>query len=110
MEDAGLMADGERDKEIMLIAKRGIGVDYEEKKGSPLLKNDIRREMPGKTWKEIRSVCIDRAEDGTHLPLSDDEGDEGDTVEIDSYKYVDEYVWILEWRLYVLMLIRRARA
>ncbi|EEU33633.1 uncharacterized protein NECHADRAFT_19117, partial [Fusarium vanettenii 77-13-4] len=59
-EDAGLMAYGERGKKIMIIVKRGAGVNYEQKKDSRFIQSDIRRDMPGKTWKEIRYECIDR--------------------------------------------------
>ncbi|RYP47748.1 hypothetical protein DL768_006241 [Monosporascus sp. mg162] len=91
-EDAGLMVDGERDKEVMIIVKRGSGVDYEQKEDSRFVESDIRRDMPGKTWKEIRYECIDRifADDDDSL-LSDDEDEE--TAEIDAYEDVDKYVW-----------------
>jgi hypothetical protein len=93
VEDPSLMADGERDKEIIVIAKRGTGVDYEEKRGSPFLEIDIRREMPGKTWKEIRAVCIDRFADmyeDLDWPFSDEDEE---PAEVDSYKHISDYVW-----------------
>ncbi|RYP02220.1 hypothetical protein DL764_005900 [Monosporascus ibericus] len=91
-EDAGLMADGERGKEVMIIAKRGSGIDYEQKKDSPFIASDIRRDLPGKNWKEIRYECIDGifADDDDSL-LIDDKDEE--TAEIDAYEDVDEYVW-----------------
>ncbi|KAL2679301.1 hypothetical protein Neosp_010073 [[Neocosmospora] mangrovei] len=49
--------DQEHGEEMMVVVKRGFGVDYEEKEGSPLLEDDIRRDAPGMTWKEIQ--CID---------------------------------------------------
>ncbi|RYP77338.1 hypothetical protein DL771_001133 [Monosporascus sp. 5C6A] len=91
-EDAGLMADGERGKEVMIIAKRGSGIDYEQKKDSPFIKSDIRRDMPGKTWKEIRYECIDRIFADVDDSLLTDDKDE-ETAEIDAYEDVDEYVW-----------------
>ncbi|KAL6410101.1 hypothetical protein AUP68_06512 [Ilyonectria robusta] len=91
-EDAGLVADGERGKEIMFIIKRGAEVDYEQKKDSRFIENDIRRDMPGKTWEEIRYECIDRIFSDDDSLLSFNEYDEG-TAEIDAYEDVDEYVW-----------------
>lgn len=60
IQDAELMADGERNKELMVIVKRGTGVDYEHKRDSPFLTSDIRRAMPGKGWEDIRYECINR--------------------------------------------------
>ncbi|WAO97089.1 Hypothetical protein NCS54_01479500 [Fusarium falciforme] len=103
IEDAGLVADGEIDKEIMFIIKRGTGVDYEQNSDSPFIESDIRRDMPGKSWKEIRYECIDSifSDDDDSLLLSYDEDDEG-TAEIDAYDDVVEYVWpplrfLTEW-------------
>ncbi|KAL7800322.1 hypothetical protein V8C37DRAFT_364871 [Trichoderma ceciliae] len=54
-EDSQLLAPGEREKEVLVVVKRGRGVDYEEKQGSPYLaRGDIRSEFPGKTWMEIK--------------------------------------------------------
>jgi hypothetical protein len=83
-EDVGLMADGERDKEMIFIIKRGAGVDYEQKIDSPFIESDIRRDMPGKSWKEIRYECID------HIVANDDDSslgyaeDDDVTAEIDT--------------------------
>ncbi|RSL41951.1 hypothetical protein CEP54_015657 [Fusarium duplospermum] len=41
---------------IMVVVKGGLGVDYEEKEGSPLLEKDIRSDAPGMTWQEIQYV------------------------------------------------------
>ncbi|RTE83855.1 hypothetical protein BHE90_001617 [Fusarium euwallaceae] len=41
---------------IMVVAKRGVGVDYQEKEGSPLLEKDIRRDAPGMRWQEIQYI------------------------------------------------------
>ncbi|KAH8656437.1 hypothetical protein BGZ61DRAFT_372166 [Ilyonectria robusta] len=101
-EDAGLVVDGERGKEIMFIVKRGTGVDYEQKNDSRFIESDIRRDMPGKSWEEIRYECIDNifADDDDSLLLSFGEDDEG-TAEIDAFEDV-KYVWpplrfLTEW-------------
>ncbi|KAK0653684.1 hypothetical protein QBC41DRAFT_65609 [Cercophora samala] len=62
-EDPVLMSENERGKELMVVVRRGqCGVDYGEKVDSPLLPDrDIRRDFPGKTWLDIRRVCIEAA-------------------------------------------------
>lgn len=92
-EDVLLKAHGERDKELLVVAKRGIGVDYEEKLGSPFLEDDIPREMPGKAWKEIRAVCVDRALFGDEDLAWEFEDEEEELEEVDSYEHVDDYEW-----------------
>ncbi|KAK5989318.1 hypothetical protein PT974_10833 [Cladobotryum mycophilum] len=53
-EDAELMATGEREKEVLVVVKRGKGIDYEEKQGSAYHQyHDIREEYPGKSWEDI---------------------------------------------------------
>jgi len=92
LEDQGLMAPAEREKEILVIAKRGYGVDYTENPASPLLDGDIRAEMPGMTWSEIKRelsmLCKDSDDD-----WSSNDGEDGMDVEADSYKRVDDYSW-----------------
>lgn len=92
VEDAEIMADGESTRDVMVIAKRGSGVDYEQKENSPFTDSDILRDMPGKTWKEIRYECIDRIfeDDSDDFLFSDDEKG---PMKIDAYEDVDEYVW-----------------
>ncbi|KAF4472251.1 hypothetical protein FALBO_850 [Fusarium albosuccineum] len=53
-EDSALMAAGERDKGILVVAKRGFGADYEVREDSPFLYEDIREQMPGMDWNEIK--------------------------------------------------------
>ncbi|KAL2760503.1 hypothetical protein ACRALDRAFT_1059708 [Sodiomyces alcalophilus JCM 7366] len=95
-EDAELMADGEITKELMVVVKRGSGVDYEEKKDSPFIGSDIRRDIPGKTWKEIRHKYIDHLgldDDDSLFAYCEDDEDEDHITEVDTYEDVDEYVW-----------------
>ncbi|KAJ7724862.1 hypothetical protein B0H16DRAFT_1665957 [Mycena metata] len=91
-EDAALMKHGEREKEVLVVVKRGRGVEYAEKPGLPYLEDgDIREKMPGKTWKEIKAA----------LAWSDDEDDdyfglgvdEREPSMVDKYAHVDDYVW-----------------
>jgi hypothetical protein len=56
--DPELMSRAERDKALMVVVKRGAGVDYQEKADSPFAERDIRRELPGRTWQQIRGVKI----------------------------------------------------
>ncbi|KAK4237013.1 hypothetical protein C8A03DRAFT_35052 [Achaetomium macrosporum] len=87
-EDPELRTGDEQKKEIMVIVKRGSGVDYEEKKDSPFLKDDIRRDFPGMTWRQLQEfspVCNETLPCGTYkVPYA---------VQVDAYKDVDEYAW-----------------
>lgn len=75
--ESELMVDGEENKELMVVVKRGKGVDYEEKEDSPFIDEDIRRDFPGETWDERIDRFIDDDVDGTV---------------IDQYQDVDEIV------------------
>ncbi|KAF4978265.1 hypothetical protein FZEAL_5322 [Fusarium zealandicum] len=82
-QDPELVSDGEITKERLIIVRSGVGVDYEEKEGSPFLTPDvdIRQRYPGQTWEEIRSTGMDVSSwDAVR-------------IEIDAYKDVDEYIW-----------------
>ena len=93
-EDFALTADSERDKEVLIVARRGNGADIEQKEDS-FVNYDIRWHFPGKTWAEIRAECIDRfgAEDEDCFSEADydDGGDE--PVEADVYGCVDDVAW-----------------
>ncbi|KAJ6531822.1 hypothetical protein B0H19DRAFT_1214149 [Mycena capillaripes] len=88
-EDAALMAPGEREKEVLVVVKRGHGVDYAEKQGSPYLEEgDIREWFPNKTWTQIK------AEQDKLLHEDDDLSDEEEEDPlVEKYTRVDEYVW-----------------
>lgn len=93
-EDAALMADGERDKEVLVVARRGDEVDYGQGEDS-FVDYDIRWHFPGKTWAEIRAECIDRFGVEGEDWSSDDDYDDGggEPVEADVYWDVDEVAW-----------------
>ncbi|KAJ7491242.1 hypothetical protein FB451DRAFT_1514938 [Mycena latifolia] len=93
--DAALMAPGEREKEVLVVVKRGRGVDYAEKEGSPYLDDgDIREAMPGKTWKQIKAQQAELFRDFDDDPFSDEDSEEEEEpCEVDMYIHVDEYVW-----------------
>ncbi|KAM7186034.1 hypothetical protein V8F33_012025 [Rhypophila sp. PSN 637] len=111
VQDANIVSTpNERDKEVLVIARRGKGVDYEEKENSSFIFGDIRN--LGMSWKEIRKMCRiiplddqyaiadgdgddDLYVDGdewAEWPLIDDEENGVPTI-IDSYARVDEYEW-----------------
>ena len=46
-------------KEVMVVVKRGEGVGYKMRADAPLLRDDIRRDFPGKTYSEIRNDIED---------------------------------------------------
>ncbi|KAK4170744.1 hypothetical protein QBC36DRAFT_341379 [Triangularia setosa] len=85
-EDPVLVSEGERGKELMVVVQRGQnGVNYVEKEDSPLLPGlDIRRDFPGKSWIEIRAVCIE---------AWDTEDRTASQFVLDSYRDIDEYTW-----------------
>lgn len=103
MEDFGiwgdkvLLADGEREKEMMIVVKRGgrrgrgrgagaglVDCAEKEGEGSPFIPGDIRQEMGGMSWEAIRRDHIDALDEMRVVE---------DGVETDSYVDVDDYVW-----------------
>ncbi|KAL7957458.1 hypothetical protein V8C34DRAFT_285669 [Trichoderma compactum] len=94
-EDPRLMADGEIEKEMLVVVKRGRGVDYEEKQGSPYVaEGDIRELFPGKTWAEIKAskdTVLEIFCEGVHY--NDDIYQETHVDLVDDYTHVDDYVW-----------------
>lgn len=111
--DKKLMTEGELEKEMLVIVKRGTGVDYEEKKDSPFaeLDPDLRRDYPGMTWHQIWAEYIhgadDRADDWEDDSEDDseddgeDDGEDDDSIGnpageiddiVDKYVDVDEYL------------------
>ncbi|KAK7018395.1 hypothetical protein R3P38DRAFT_2982546 [Favolaschia claudopus] len=95
MEDSKLMSPGERQKEVLVVVKRGDGVDYAEKEGSPYLASgDIREDMEGQTWKQFKADQDRRFHDDDDDLFSDLlEDEEDEPVEVEKYGHVDEYVW-----------------
>jgi hypothetical protein len=65
MEDNFLLDENEVMKPMTIVVKRGAGVDYEVKAGSPLIPldvaPDIRRDFPGMTWEQIREDQLSRS-------------------------------------------------
>ncbi|KAM6478330.1 hypothetical protein HDV62DRAFT_371405 [Trichoderma sp. SZMC 28011] len=96
-EDPRLMADGEIEKEMLVVVKRGRGVDYEEKQGSPYVEEgDIREEFPGKTWAEIKASKDTVGEifcEGVRYSDGIYEYQETHVDLVDDYVHVDDYVW-----------------
>lgn len=66
------MAPGEREKKILVVARRGKGVDYTENGTSPMMGNDIRKQWPGMTWGQIRYMAMGWHEEWLYQD-SDDE-------------------------------------
>ncbi len=92
-EDAALCEEGESHKELLVVVRRGRGIDYSEKEGSRFISRDIRRDVPGMTWREIRENCIggpSRAENPDGELGGESRGKRG---EVDQYHDVDEYIW-----------------
>ncbi|KAK4220872.1 hypothetical protein QBC38DRAFT_493242 [Podospora fimiseda] len=108
--DVELMNGDEKNKELMVVVKRGSGVRYIEEEDSPMLETDIRYDTDGKSWKQIRKKYIFRWSDSKDddWKFSDDESESdqsesdesesdeyesNDAVEEDAYQDVDEYTW-----------------
>lgn len=88
-EDPGLMAEGEKEKELLVVAKRGPNVNILERDEPPYSDEDIRAWSGTMTWAEIRYECVDHigrafGDDihGKYLP-----------VEYDCYSNIDEFEW-----------------
>jgi hypothetical protein len=89
--DKGLMRPGEVQKEIEIIVKRGAGVDYAQKEGSPYFPvGDIRFDRPGMTWKDVKAQ-MNNMWDGPDYDSGTDE-EIGDEI-VDEYSHVDDYSW-----------------
>jgi hypothetical protein len=102
-----IMAPGEREKEMLVVVKRGRGADYEEKQASPYhAHGDIRSDLPTMTWKEIKwEQDFEAAMQRSHLLQLlgyDDDGEEETEYEtlVDEYSHVDDYVWPHYYLLY----------
>jgi hypothetical protein len=91
-EYAPIMSPVQKTKGLMVVVRRGKGVDYQERKQSPYLPEigDIRQDCPRMTWAEIRKKHI-AWDDGDDSDVND-EPDDGPKRE-DVYRHVDEYEW-----------------
>ncbi|KAI8948039.1 hypothetical protein F4801DRAFT_558463 [Xylaria longipes] len=92
-----LMSPGEKTKELMVVVRRGRGIDYQEKPGSPFLTaiGDIRKDCPGMTWLEIKKQHIDFPSDSEDddSEFSDSVFGDRDPIKQDIYKHADDYEW-----------------
>jgi hypothetical protein len=99
-EDDTLMRPGQVEKEMMVVAKRGNGVDYAVKKGSRYLPiDDIREYCRGMSWEAIKRQQARWAEREFGPPIEPDDDDDkhDDEVLVDTYRHVDEYTWPLQF-------------
>ncbi|KAK5174060.1 uncharacterized protein LTR77_001140 [Saxophila tyrrhenica] len=77
-----------RKKEVMVVVKRGVGVDYAELQASPYLPGgDIRQHFPGKPWKELQAWQEEFHES------DEDDGNAEEWWGLESYTHVDDYIW-----------------
>lgn len=74
--DMALMKQGEKEKEILVVARRGKGVEYTETGTSPMMQGDIRELWSGMTWGQMRYMGIDWFDEQYGLLYADDDGDE----------------------------------
>ncbi|BDD58005.1 hypothetical protein MPDQ_008141 [Monascus purpureus] len=90
-EDKYLLSPGEFGKEILIVVKRGPGVDVREPcREPPYDDQDIRDWVHGMTWREIQHICDHVSDDSELFDVQMDE-----PTEIDTFDDVDEYQWNL---------------
>ncbi|KAJ3549308.1 hypothetical protein NM208_g576 [Fusarium decemcellulare] len=82
-EDAYLIAPGEREKEVMVVVKRGFGADYEEKGNYPEIPR-FGGGTPRRVWFKLKDMSLDKMywKPGGRYPDM-----------VDSYVSVDDYEW-----------------
>lgn len=92
-EYAPIMSDGEKEKELMVVVKRGKGVDYREKQESPYLPDyDLRQASDGMTRMVIKEALYGVDE----VPLDERRFLRGGGIKaVDTYLHVDDYDWML---------------
>ncbi|PNP59156.1 hypothetical protein THARTR1_01404 [Trichoderma harzianum] len=94
--DAQFKTRWEMEKEVLVVVKRGRGVDYEERQGSSYLETgDIREEFPGKTWAEIKASKDEIRSINRRGFSHNDNRTKAKHVDVmDDYTHADDYVWL----------------
>jgi hypothetical protein len=91
--DQELLSDGEREKELLIVVRRGCNADISNVGKVQLNGFDLGEWTNGMTWAEIRKECIDRNPSGE----SDDEFSYAmldEDFETDFYDDPDEYQFL----------------
>lgn len=79
--DTALMMPGEKEKEILIVARRGKGVDYTEHGTSPTMDHDIRKNWPGMKWGQIRYMSIGWFEELLGREIDNDDADDDELLQ-----------------------------
>ncbi|KAH6709441.1 hypothetical protein BKA61DRAFT_579501 [Leptodontidium sp. MPI-SDFR-AT-0119] len=58
-EDSQLMAEGEKEKGLLVVVRRGKGVNFAQDGGAPYESHDVRSIPGGVTWSDLKDKCID---------------------------------------------------
>ena len=90
-EDETLMATQEKGKELLVVAKRGHGIDIREHGWPPTFHLDHWHWARSLTWLDIRGQSVDYFGDEEEFLGDADEDD--DDCEVDAYSSVGEYKW-----------------
>lgn len=93
-EDMSLMAPGEREKELLIVVRRGNGIEYAERNPTSYLPTgDIRDDSSALTWAEVKATS--KAMSAAYRDDYDTDSGEEDEEEalLDSYEDVSEYTW-----------------
>jgi len=93
--DIHLMSEGERQKELLVVVRRGQGADISEPEEGPVHCDDIRLWGRGRKWPEIKNglrpnFSDSDSEDGI---VEEPEEKEEEVFETDVYHGVNDYVW-----------------
>lgn len=87
-----LMAPEEKGKELLIVARRGFGVDYEQRPDAQLTGTSIREDLAGKTWTDIKRERIERLNllfGGDMMRFTEARYEDV----VDTYQHIDEYEW-----------------
>jgi hypothetical protein len=91
-EDPQLMSDGQRERELLVVVKRG-DTDIVELDEGPYAPADIRQQTNGMAWPAIKANVNRNDNDSDDNYDDDDFPQEMEISEADRYENRDEYVW-----------------
>ncbi|KAH6845575.1 hypothetical protein B0I37DRAFT_380586 [Chaetomium sp. MPI-CAGE-AT-0009] len=82
-EDPDLVGKGEKDKELLVVVKRGAGIDYQEREDSPFIEGDFRKRPNASAWYDIEDSALwadGQMPRGPRPPIVDEYNDAEDHV------------------------------
>ncbi|KAI0836472.1 hypothetical protein F5Y06DRAFT_273548 [Hypoxylon sp. FL0890] len=91
--DQNMMDPYEILKEVLVVVKRGEGVDYEVKEDSPYAALDMRRALRGREWRDIRMESFYDIPQEDYPYSYEGSYDQLILDEFDVYTDAEDYVW-----------------